>query len=197
MTKEVLIIFVKNPELGKVKTRLAATVGNEKALEIYKLLLSYTKKITESLPQDKWVFYSDKVTSGDIWDDNLYHKEAQSVGDLGQKMLAAFKHCFDRGYEKVSIIGSDTMDINASILQRAFSSLENQEVVIGPAQDGGYYLLGMNKLYSSLFKNKKWSTESVFKNTVSDIERQGLSYCKLEKLHDIDTESDWKTYLKT
>lgn len=195
MSKEALIIFVKNPELGKVKTRLAATAGSEKALEIYKLLLRNTKQVTKYLSQDKWVFYSDRIDSNDLWENTEYTKALQSGDDLGQKMLNAFKHCFDKGYNKVSIIGSDMMEINEFFIRKAFTSLENHDIVIGPTKDGGYYLLGMNDLYSSLFHNKKWSTESVFQDTISDITRLGLNYNELDMLNDIDTENDWKAYL--
>lgn len=195
MSKEALIIFVKNPELGKVKTRLAATVGDESALNIYKQLLNYTKQITKDLTQEKWVFYSDRVDNDDIWDNADYNKTVQSGHDLGQKMLNAFKFCFDKGYGKVSIIGSDIMEINQSIIQKAFTTLDEKDIVIGPAKDGGYYLLGMNDLYSSLFHNKKWSTESVFHDTILDIARLELNHIELDILNDIDTESDWKIYI--
>jgi len=195
MTKEVLIIFVKNPVLGKVKTRLAATVGDEKALEIYQQLLAHTQSSTENLSQDKWVFYSEKIDNTDLWDNDQYYKSVQSGGDLGEKMLNAFSKCFAEGYKNVCIIGSDMMELDTAIIQDAFASLDANDVVIGPAKDGGYYLLGMNKLHSSLFQNKQWSTESVLNDTLSNVEQQNLSYVKLETMNDIDTESDWNTYL--
>jgi len=195
MTKEALIIFVKNPELGKVKTRLAVAVGEEKALEIYKLLLIHTNKVTKKLLQDKWVFYSDLIDNNDLWDNDHYHKAVQSDGDLGEKMLDAFQRCFDKGYENICIIGSDLMAIDESVIQGAFISLNADDVVIGPAKDGGYYLLGMNKLHSSLFQDKKWSTESVLGDTLSNIKDQGLSYSRLDVLNDIDTEDDWNAHL--
>ena len=195
MTKEALIIFVKNPELGKVKTRLAATVGDEKALEVYKKLLEYTRQVTKNISQDKWVFYSDRIDYNDLWDNDHYHKDVQSGNDLGRKMLNAFKQCFDKGYETVCIIGSDMMEIDKLTIQKAFESLKVNDLVIGPAKDGGYYLLGMNKLHPTLFEGKKWSTGSVLNDTLSNVERQNLSYIKLETMNDIDTESDWNTYL--
>lgn len=195
MTKEALIIFIKNPVLGKVKTRLAATVGNEKALEIYRLLQARTNKITSPLIQDKWLFYSDEIETNDTWGNDEYHKQVQQGNDLGEKMLNAFKHCFDLGYEKVCIIGSDMMDITTSIIETAFSDLEKSDTVIGPAVDGGYYLLGMKKLHVPIFFNKKWSTESVLKSTLIDLKENNLSYYTLELLNDIDTEEDWKAFL--
>jgi len=195
MTKEALIIFIKNPVLGKVKTRLAATVGDEKTLEIYRLLQAHTNKVTTPLIQDKWLFYSDEVETNDIWDNDQYHKQVQQGNDLGEKMLNAFQHCFDLGYEKVCIIGSDMMDITTSIIENAFSQLEKNDAIIGPAVDGGYYLLGMKKLYVPVFLNKDWSTESVLKNTLKDLKENNLSYHSLVSLNDIDTEEDWKDFL--
>ena len=195
MTKEALIIFIKNPVLGKVKTRLAATVGNDKALEIYGLLQSHTNKVTRSLIEDKWLFYSEQVEVNDLWDNDRYHKQVQHGDNLGEKMLNAFQHCFDLGYEKVCIIGSDMMDITTSIIENAFLQLETNDAIIGPAIDGGYYLLGMKKLHTPVFLNKDWSTESVFTNTLADFKKNDLAYYTLPFLNDIDTEEDWKDFL--
>ena len=197
MNKEALIIFIKNPQPGKVKTRIAATTGDEKALEIYKHLLQYTCRITKDLPQDKWLFYSEFIDEKDSWSNDIYHKQIQSGDDLGQKMLNAFKFCFDKGYEKISIIGSDMMEISASTLHNAFAQLKKHDIVIGPAKDGGYYLLGMNKLHPILFQNKSWSTSTVMTDTLADSKKLGLTHYELPTLCDIDTEADWNAYLKS
>ena len=197
MTREALIIFIKNPELGKVKTRLAATVGDVKALEIYQILQGHTKNVTSSLPHDKWLFYSSEVDNNDSWDNDIYHKNVQSGDDFGQRMLNAFQHCFDLGYKKVCIIGSDLMEISGTIIQKAFDHLDGHDVIIGPAMDGGYYLLGMKALHRSLFHQKQWSTEDVLKDTIADITLNHLTYTTLELLNDIDTELDWQDYLNT
>ena len=103
MDKSLLIIFAKNPELGKVKTRLAATLGNEVALAVYFQLLNKTRQETESLTVDKVVYYSNYVEHGDLWDDNIYAKAAQQGDDLGQRMQNAFTQAFANGYERVCL----------------------------------------------------------------------------------------------
>jgi len=195
MTKLLLIIFAKNPELGKVKTRLSATVGNQKALAIYHTLLSHTCKITQPLNCEKAVFYSGYIDNEDIWDNTIYQKHTQEGDDLGIRMFNAFQKGFDMGYEKVSIIGTDNLEITAEIIMRSFDVLEVKDIAVGPAKDGGYYLLSMKKNHDSFFKNKQWSTSSVFENTLSDIKALHLSYEVLPALHDIDTEEDWNKRL--
>ena len=156
-SKNLLIIFTRNPKLGKVKTRLAKTVGNETALEIYKYLLQKTRDISLQVSSDREVYYSVKIRSNDIWDSKNYQKNQQVGEDLGIRMQNAFKNGFDAGYKKVVIIGSDLYDLTSENIEKAFTELDNNDVVLGPAEDGGYYLLGMNLLHSTIFKNKKWT----------------------------------------
>ncbi|MBC7493445.1 MAG: TIGR04282 family arsenosugar biosynthesis glycosyltransferase, partial [Flavobacterium sp.] len=165
--KKALIILTKNPELGKVKTRLAKTIGDEKALEVYKKLVLHTYHITANLNVDKFVFYSDNIEADDIWDANLFIKALQQGSNLGDRMNAAFEHVFNLNYKSVCIIGSDCYELNADIIDTAFSQLEETNCVIGPTFDGGYYLLGLNNLQPELFKNIEWSTETVFDATVN------------------------------
>lgn len=190
MNKSLLIIFAKNPELGKVKTRLAATVGNEIALAIYFQLLQKTREVAESLNQDKVVYYSNHLEEGDLWNEDTFRKAVQSDGDLGERMKSAFTDAFEQGYERVCIIGSDCMDISTEIIEEAFGKLHNRDAVIGASQDGGYYLLGMSKLIPELFDNKAWSTDEVFIATIEDFIRLNLDYAELPVLNDIDTEKD-------
>ena len=185
-----LIIFVRKPELGKVKTRLAASIGDEKALEVYKELLLHTKNITQSIAADKFVFYHNEIVLDDIWNAAVFYKMLQADGDLGYKMEEAFATIFKRGYGKVLIIGSDCFQLNESILKEALHLLEENDSVIGPANDGGYYLLGMKKLYPEFFINKNWSTEEVYKQTLADFETLNLKWFNLPVLIDVDTEGD-------
>ena len=190
MKDQLLIIFVKNPELGKAKTRLAAGIGKEAALHVYKRLLERTKEISSGLSSDKVVFYNDFIDYQDLWPNDIYQKALQIAGDLGQKMEAAFRWAFEVGYQKVCIIGSDCYDLTTEILETAFEKLENHNAVIGPSVDGGYYLLGMTQLNSSVFKNKDWSTSSVFDSTIESFISKNLNYFQLEILNDIDTKED-------
>ncbi|KYG76296.1 hypothetical protein EV198_3188 [Roseivirga ehrenbergii] len=190
MGKALLIIFVKNPVLGRAKTRLAATVGEEAALAIYKRLLERTKSITQPLAVDKTVFYDQALGENDLWSAEGFSKDLQSNGDLGEKMLAAVQSAFQQGYERICVIGSDCYDLTTEILEQAFSALEKHDAVIGGAVDGGYYLIGMNRLITDVFQNKKWSTEEVFPSTIQDFKNKGLSYFELPVLNDVDTEED-------
>jgi rSAM/selenodomain-associated transferase 1 len=151
MSKNLLLIFTRNPELGKAKTRLAKTLGNETALEIYKFLLERTRDISSKVSADKAVYYSVKIRENDIWDRSMYQKHQQFGEDLGIRMQNAFKNGFDAGYQKVMIIGSDLYDLSSENIEKAFKELDANDVVIGPAEDGGYYLLGMNSLQENVF----------------------------------------------
>ncbi len=197
MNKDLLIIFVRNPELGKVKTRLAKTVGNEVALAIYYQLLYHTRKVTQDLQIDKVVYYNDSIESSDLWDRTQFDKALQHGENLGEKMKNAFKKAFEKGYERVAIIGSDCMDLTSSIVEEAFTSLKSKNAVVGAAEDGGYYLLGMSQYSPQLFENKAWSTDEVFISTLEDFARLNLTYHELPVLKDIDTEKDLGSWAKT
>lgn len=191
-SSRLLMTFVKNPELGKAKTRLAETVGQAKALEVYKALLSHTCSVVADLECDKMVFYADHITYDDLWSEQVFQKDVQSNGDLGDRMHDAFATAFDQGYKKVVIVGSDCYDITAEIIHEAFDELNNNDVVIGPALDGGYYLLGMKKLHTTIFDNKSWSTDKLLAETQEAMENEGVSYNLLTPLSDIDYEEDLK-----
>jgi uncharacterized protein len=193
MNSNLLMVFVKNPELGKVKTRLAKTLGNEKALQVYLNLMDYTLSLCSSLKSDKAVFYSNNLIENDVWAKENFIQKVQQGDELGERMLHAFEFAFAQGYTKVLIIGSDCLDLSQDILNKAFEELNSNDVVIGPALDGGYYLLGMNQLYTKLFTNKVWSTENVLNDTLKDASALNLSCKLLPALSDIDLEPhlDW------
>ncbi|MDO6745431.1 TIGR04282 family arsenosugar biosynthesis glycosyltransferase [Tenacibaculum soleae] len=188
MSKNLLLIFTRNPELGKAKTRLAKTVGDETALEIYKFLLNKTNQVTKDLSCNKAVYYSVKVRKNDIWDATIYQKHQQNGNDLGARMQNAFQDSFDAGYKKVMIIGSDLYDLTPKIIEDAFLKLNSNDVVIGPAEDGGYYLLGMNLLQPHIFQNKDWGTSSVRKETLANLKDKKVHL--LTTLNDVDVFED-------
>lgn len=190
MSKSLLIIFVKNPELGKVKTRLAASLGKEAALAIYRQLLRKTREVTEPVTVDKVVYYSERIDRNDLWENDYYHKACQQGPDLGERMKNAFQKAFEEGYERVCIMGSDCMEISSSLIEEAFEKLQNSDAVIGSSQDGGYYLVGMNQFIPQLFENKAWSTDTVFSATLDDLNTLGMSHCELPVLSDVDTAED-------
>lgn len=189
-SKKALLIFTRNPELGKVKTRLAKTVGDESALKIYKFLLNHTVEITQNVNVDKYVFYSDGINRNDIWDKDIFRKKLQSGVDLGEKMKNAFSEIFEMGYEKVIIIGSDMFDLKPEDLDIAFEALQTNQYVIGPATDGGYYLLGMKKNNSKVFQNKKWGRTTVLETTLEDLKNE--KYLLLDERNDVDYYHDIK-----
>ena len=190
MSKNLIIIFIRNPELGKVKTRLAKTIGDISALKIYNYLLNHTEKTIRDIRCDKAVYYSIKVRQNDIWDSSIYQKHLQKGEYLGVRMRNAFKKAFTKDYKKVIIVGSDLYNLSPKHLETAFAKLEDNNVVIGPAQDGGYYLLGMKTLNPQVFINKKWGTSSVFENTIQDLKNESVFL--LEELNDIDIYDDMK-----
>ncbi len=190
LKKERLLIFIKNPAAGKVKTRLAATLGDDKALDVYKALTNYTQKITAELDVDRQVWYSSYINDEDSWSTERFKKRLQKGNDLGERMNSAFEEAFDKGCTKVVIIGSDCPDLTSNHIKKAFSQLDEVDCIIGPSEDGGYYLLGLSKKLPELFKDKEWSTESVLEEAVNTLKLHGFSYELLEELNDIDTEED-------
>ncbi len=185
-----LIIFIKNLEEGNLKTRLAKTIGEEKALEVYKALLQHTNAATKNVNADKFIFYSSFINENDDWKNNLFIKRLQDGDNLGLKMKNAFETIFHDGYKNVCIIGSDCIEITTEIIHQSFAELNNTDVVIGPAKDGGYYLLAMKKIHPELFKNIAWSTTNVLNETIIICKRLKLSYFLLKELTDIDEEKD-------
>lgn len=195
-SKQLLIIFYRNPHLGKVKTRLAAELGDSKALAIYLYLAAHTRTTTETLSADKVVFYSDHIDTEDSWTNTTYLKQLQHGSDLGDKMYNAFQYGFGNGYNSICIIGTDCFELTPTIISSAFEALTFSDVVIGPAKDGGYYLLGMNSLHEQFFRNKSWSTNSVFNDTVSDFKAAAIKFHELPVLSDIDKASDLPEMLR-
>jgi hypothetical protein len=187
---QALLIFAKNLVYGQVKTRLAATVGNDTAMTVYKHLLQHTESVTHQLPVNKFVFFSDAIELNDTWCENDYQKQIQSGDDLGARMQHAFELAFAQQNKEVVIIGTDCLEITPGIIMDTFIHLKDSDVVIGPAKDGGYYLAGMKQLHPSLFININWSTSEVLQQTLAVCKSQHLSVYLMPVLSDIDTESD-------
>ncbi|PQJ21707.1 TIGR04282 family arsenosugar biosynthesis glycosyltransferase [Tenacibaculum sp. SG-28] len=190
MAKNLLLIFTRNPKLGRVKTRLAKSIGTVPALHIYQFLLEHTKSITQASTFDKAVYYSEEIEENDIWEPTSYQKYVQIGTHLGARMDIAFKNAFAKGYSKVVVIGSDLLDLQEIHLTEAFEQLNSHDTVIGPAKDGGYYLLGCKNHIPNIFRNKNWGSTSVYEETLKDLE--GLSVHLLEPLNDIDVFEDIK-----
>ncbi|MGB5204559.1 TIGR04282 family arsenosugar biosynthesis glycosyltransferase [Eudoraea sp.] len=187
-----LLIFTRNPKLGKCKKRLAAVIGDQAALDIYMILLQHTAEITKDLNCSKEVYYSEEIPENDLWDKDNYAKQLQEGNDLGERMYNGFKSGFQKGYQKIIIIGSDIYDLNSETIEAGFNSLENSDFVIGPAADGGYYLLGMKTLNKEIFLNKNWGTETVLEDTLNNLNHKKVKLLQIK--NDIDVYEDLKEF---
>ncbi len=189
--KKTIIIFQKNPELGKVKTRLAATVGDEKALKIYTILVNHTHTEVQKSEADKFLFFSNYIDDDAKW--NHCNLHVQEGNDLGLRMFNAINKVISLGAESIVVIGTDCFELTAEHVKDAFLALESNDYCIGPALDGGYYLIGTNRADKEVFLNKEWSTAAVFDEAKVNIEAIGKSLGVLETLPDVDYEEDLKT----
>lgn len=193
MAKEALIVFQKNIVKGKVKTRLAQSLGEEKTLQIYQFLVDKTFREVNKITPEVYVFFSDFLPGNHF--EPKHHLRIQKGEDLGEKMKLAFEEVFALGYNRAVIIGTDCPEITAEILNQAFDLLDRTDLVVGPAKDGGYYLLGMKTNHFFLFREIPWSTSHVFSRTLEKAESNGLNYSILPKLSDIDREEDWNKFI--
>ena len=192
MSSNLLIVFIKNPVEGEVKTRLGASIGSANALLVYKKLLTHTRDVASKGNSDKQLWYSSMIDRRDSWSSEEFDKKLQSGVDLGERMSAAFREGFEAGYKKVVIIGSDCADLAPHHIEHAFAELEINDAVIGPSKDGGYYLLGLTDHRDVLFRDIEWSTPEVYEATTELFNRLGMSFSELEILNDIDTIEDLK-----
>lgn len=180
-----LIIFGKYPEAGQVKTRLAKSIGDSKAAEAYKRLMDFTLDVSSKVDCDVCLCYAGDKTVEE-WNEKVTQVETQEGNDLGERMITAFDKGFSAGYERIVLIGSDCAELREGIIEEAFEALEYNEVTIGPAEDGGYYLIGTNQSLPVLFTNMEWSTDEVFETTFHRIRWAKVGAEFLEKLSDVD-----------
>ncbi|MBK6730018.1 MAG: TIGR04282 family arsenosugar biosynthesis glycosyltransferase [Bacteroidetes bacterium] len=192
--KNALIIMIKNPVKGKVKTRLTKDIGEEQALFVYNKLLQHTCKVASEIQVDRFVFYSDIIDRKDQFINDGFKKYVQCDGDLGVRMEYAFSIPFKNEYHKVVMIGADCYDLTSLQIQNAFDALDNNDFVIGPAKDGGYYLIGMKKWNRWIFRDKPWSTEKLLAETRNAIQENNGKLFLLDPLTDIDTITELNNY---
>ena len=195
-----LLIFAREPVLGRVKTRLAAGVGPEAALATYRELLALTAAAVAAaqVPATVWLAEAPAESTLGPLASNIPRPEwpglpwrVQPAADsLGARMAHAFAEAFAAGAGRVVIIGTDCPGLTASLLRQAFAQLATHDLVVGPATDGGYYLLGMKELHASLFADKQWSTATVLPATLADAGRLGLRVAQLPTLADVDSARD-------
>jgi rSAM/selenodomain-associated transferase 1 len=189
-----VLVFARVPALGRVKSRLAAGIGEPAALAVYHELLAITRAaiVASGIPATVWLADAagptPTATEAQEW--ATLPTRCQETGDLGQRMTAAFVAAFAAGASRVVIIGTDCPGLRAEQLTQAVGLLNEHDVVLGPATDGGYYLLGLRQPQPELFQNKAWSTASVLIDTQADAHRLGLSAALLPALRDVDTAED-------
>ncbi len=185
-----LLVFTRNATLGRVKTRLAASIGDAEALKVHKALMQQTIDQTSQCTCDKVVYYSDAIDANDLFSKNEFRQEVQSGKELGARMQGAFTAEFSHGYTSIVIIGTDCPELDEASISLAFKQLEVSDVVVGPALDGGYYLLGLSAMHNELFEGIAWSTSSVLSETIQIAERLSLSMAFTPEKRDIDTFED-------
>ena len=195
-----VIVFARYPEAGKVKTRLSKTMGTEFAAGFYRQMAENIFNICVALPRsinDLHLYYYNENDTERIknWVPPEFSLHLQEGADLGEKMKNAFDLMFKNRYKKVIIIGTDCPGINRNIILKSFTKLSQYNVVTGPSNDGGYYLLGMNKFYPFLFDGIEWSSNQVLKRTIEIITQNKLKYFMLPRLIDIDTEEDLNKWM--
>jgi len=187
-----LSVLTRNPAPGRVKTRLASAVGTETALQVYLTLREYTAGVMNACHTEKAVFYSDEIPDRDCFLRGGTLAFLQDGHDFGDRMHHTFATGFSLGFRRVVLIGTDCPDIDTGIIENAFAELENHDAVLGPARDGGFYLIGLKQERPELFTKRTWSHPLVLKETINILDRTEASYFLLPELQDIDTFEDLK-----
>ena len=198
MDEDKLIVFVKAARAGAVKTRLAKSIGAAAAVAAYRQLVETLLNQLRGLSGVEVCFSPDDA-AGEVqrWLDESWHSQPQGDGDLGQRLQAAFQRAFDAGAKRVAIIGSDCPAIRVEDIREAWSGLQTHDVVLGPATDGGYWLVGLRQIQPGLFRGVHWSTDTVFTETFQRAQLAGLRVQLLRELADVDTEAEWRAFLAT
>ena len=193
-------VFCKAPILGLVKTRLAKSVGEERALQIYQELVKRTREALHPFGNVSWVYTPNNADScarvKDWMDRPEWIMQPQSEGDLGERLLGGFDSALAKMRGAIAI-GTDCPWINSNDIQTAIQTLESggaDQLVLGPATDGGYWLIGMNQLHPELFQNIPWSNDNTLEATIKRARELKLQIELLRKLSDVDNENDWNKW---
>lgn len=195
MNRESLIVFTRYPEPGKAKTRLIPVLGENGASNLHRQMTEHTLSQVRELQSDRATRVEVYFTGGDqllmqdwLGTDIIY--QPQGEGDLGQRMQSAFQTAFASGMEGVAIVGTDCPGLDAKIMAQAFEQLNSHDLVLGPATDGGYYLIGLRRVIPELFAGINWGTSEVREKTVAIAVSLGLAVAYLPPLFDIDRPVD-------
>ncbi len=195
MNRECLIVFTRYPEPGKAKTRLIPVLGEDGASNLHRQMTEHTLSQVRELQSDRATRVEVYFTGGDqqlmedwLGADIIY--QPQGEGDLGQRMKSAFQTAFAAGMKGVAIVGTDCPGMDAKIMAQAFEQLNGHDLVLGPAMDGGYYLIGLRRVIPELFAGINWGTSEVREKTVAIAISLGLAVAFLPPLADIDRPED-------
>lgn len=187
---ELLILFVKHPVAGQTKTRLAASIGHPKALAAYQEMLQHLRSVARETQRAVAVFYGNQIPDHDLWQEAGWPRLLQSGATLGDRMNGAFAWGQAQGYQRMVLVGSDIPGVDAPLLEQAFAQLQTHGAVLGPANDGGYYLIGLHGPDAQIFDDLPWSTPEVLRLTQQRLTEAGLSYAWLPEQQDVDTVED-------
>ncbi|AVH70152.1 TIGR04282 family arsenosugar biosynthesis glycosyltransferase [Nostoc sp. 'Lobaria pulmonaria (5183) cyanobiont'] len=200
--KQHLIVFTRYPEPGKTKTRLIPVLGTVGAANLQREMTEHTIFQVQELQKAVAISVEVRFAGGDsqlmqdwLGLDLVY--QSQGGGDLGLRMARSLFDAFQSGAEKVIIIGTDCPGVNAQILATAFEKLDAFDLILGPALDGGYYLIGLRQPIPQLFVNIEWGTAQVFQKTVDIAQKLNLSYADLLPLADVDRPEDLPIWEQT
>ena len=185
-----IIVFAKNPIPGRVKTRIGNVKGHDIALEIYLQLLKFTRNLISEINAEKLIYIQDNIEKDEFWTETDFKMRLQAEGDLGRKMGKALENEMEAD-SSVLLIGSDCGELKPEDLILAFDKLKEVDIVIGPAKDGGYYLIGMKMLHPEIFSDMPWSKPDLLNKTLSKIIEADLCYFLLPEKNDIDHWEDW------
>jgi rSAM/selenodomain-associated transferase 1 len=192
-----IILFVKYPAPGQVKTRLASEVGPETAASLYRAFVTDILTTLSKAKTNFKVFFdpADAQTQFQQWLGEHLSYVPQKGRDLGEKMRNAFQHTFANGCTNALLVGSDSPDLPGDYLVEAATALNAGKIVIGPARDGGYYLIGFTKsnFLPAAFDSIAWGTHTVFEETLTVLEGRGREVHRLPEWHDVDTLADLKS----
>jgi rSAM/selenodomain-associated transferase 1 len=198
-TKNALIIFIKTPIPGLVKTRLQPELTEDQSAELYcNFLMDLDKKFKSVADFDTWYAvslenFNEDILAAFVQMDKYFLQEGKN---LGERMKNAFQALFSRGYEKLVLIGSDIPSITINIIKQALHDLETNNCILGPSKDGGYYLVALSRIYQDIFDDLPWSTSAVLEKTLQILNKNGITYNLLAENEDIDTHKELLAFYK-
>ena len=199
-SKNCVLFFAKYPAAGRVKTRLAIQIGQDTAAGLYRNFVTDILVGLKKLDVDLRIVFDppDSKDKFQKWLGKEYSYIPQSGQDLGWRMKNAFLRAFSEGFDRVVVIGSDSPDLPVEYIDLAFRVLHQNDVVIGPGSDGGYYLLGFARgsFLPEVFEEISWSSDKVFEQTVNILREHGQIIYLLPQWHDVDTPADLKSFLQ-